>query len=106
MMNDSEQYLETKIAGVNPDSTVLRTGWHDQDEPLTAIAERVAAFLNERPTELPPLGNIINGDALRDLLACDGEPINMLVSFSYQGLEITITGAEILIIEPTEPTEE
>ena len=89
--------------GSVPDGDELaRTGWEAFDEPLVAIAEAVSAFVNERPSDLPPLGRTLDGDALKRLLTAEYNEANPTVTFEYQGLEVTVTPSEIIVAEGPE----
>jgi hypothetical protein len=105
-MNELDNILETKLEKKDADGTAVRTDWNDHDEPLVAIAETVGAFLDERPSELPPLGHIIDGDALTQLLTTGSKKANAVITFCYHGVEVAITRAEILVIGPTRLAEE
>lgn len=99
-MDDAKSTLDERLADMTAGGESVQTDWRGNNQPLVAIAEAVAAFLNVPPSELPPLGRVVDGDALKQLLTGGNPEANPVVSFEYQGLEITITHTEILIIEP------
>ena len=58
------------------------------DEPLFAILDAVADREGVDVLELPPLGHVIDTDALSTVLADASGPVT--VSFRYEGSEITV----------------
>lgn len=80
------------------DDTVETTGritheWGDGVGPSTATVEAIAAATNREPSELPPLYDYVDGDALDTLLRSgsvrrDG-PID--VQFRYENVTVTIS---------------
>jgi hypothetical protein len=60
-------------------------------EPLTqTIVNKVATAAADDVTELPPLYETIDPDALEALL--DSSPPDTWISFSYHGFVVTVTG--------------
>ena len=59
-----------------------------RDEPLFAILEAVADRQGVDVLELPPLGHVVDTDALTTVLADASGPVT--VSFRYEGSEITV----------------
>ena len=58
-----------------------------------AVVERVAALEGVDPTELPPLYESIDVEALERLVeAAEGAGSSLRVEFSYYGHEVSITG--------------
>lgn len=99
-MDNPSNKIDDRLSELAANEEAVQTDWRDHNQPLVAIAETVGAFLNERPTDLPPLGTAIDGDALKRLLTANKYNTNPMFRFEYRGLEITITETEILIVEP------
>ena len=62
-----------------------------RDEPLFAILDAVADSEGVDVLELPPLGHVIDTDALSTVLSDASGPV--AVSFRYEGSEITVDDA-------------
>lgn len=90
--NDSDLF-----EGVQTDRAGVRTDW--DGDPIVAVARAVGAFVDQRPTDLPPLDDTVDGDALGRLLEQKDEATPVRISFEYQGLTVTITEREILVAE-------
>lgn len=74
----------------SPDE-LLRLDWMEYGEPSSGIVEAVARAADRNTTELTPLHDVVETDALNVLLA-DGErnrssPFEM--TFSYAGFRVT-----------------
>lgn len=71
----------------------------DADETvIEAVIRSHASLRNKRPIDLSPLGDIIPCDALKTLVDTGDE---VVVTFSYEGMETTIHGdGEIVVREP------
>lgn len=69
----------------------------DSDGLIFEIASLVADETGSRPIEMnPPLGTILDGDALQRLV--DSAPDGLSVSFRYQGQEIVVeTGGDVTV---------
>lgn len=61
--------------------------------PSVAVVERVAALDDVDPTELEPLFETIDPEALDGLVesTTDSEESGLQVRFEYQGYEVTVT---------------
>ncbi|WP_233563501.1 HalOD1 output domain-containing protein [Haloarcula sp. Atlit-7R] len=55
-----------------------------------AIVGAVAAATNQETTDLPPLQETIEADALDTLL--DGQSSSVAASFQYAGTDVSVTG--------------
>ena len=58
----------------------------DRWESMEPIIERVAAEEGVDPVELPPIGEVVDPDALTSLLAATGSTIT--VRFTYCGYDV------------------
>lgn len=69
----------------------------DSDELIFEIASLVADATGSGPMEMnPPLGTILDGDALQRLV--ESAPDRLSVSFCYQGQEILVeTGSDVTL---------
>ncbi len=65
------------------------------ESPSVAVAEAVADHLDDDPTDLPPLFEVIDGDALDRVLQAPGAE----VSFEYRDLRIRVVGDARVEIE-------
>lgn len=63
----------------------------DGVNPSVGIIRAVAAATDRAATELPPLYDRVNADALDELMA-NGRAGDVRVSFTYAGVEVTVTG--------------
>jgi len=76
-------------AGESPsDADTVTYQWDESVQPSTALVEAVAAATGREPTDLPPLQETLDGDALDVLLTGASGPLHL--SFSYVNVSITI----------------
>lgn len=69
--------------------------WQRYETPLLGIVETVAAIKGVEPTDLPPLANYTDTDALNALLT-DSEGVT--ISFEYADVRITAScGGEVTV---------
>lgn len=71
--------------------------------PSTAVAETVAEAVNEAPTEIPPLYESIDTDALDSIIRSNGHQPrgqHRCISFSYAKLWVTIDGSGMVSVNP------
>lgn len=67
---------------------------------VLGIVEHVADLTNKDVTELPPLYDSVNPDALTDLMASPGSSdASIDVSFRYQDCRITVSNVGTVTIE-------
>ena len=69
----------------------------------TAVVERVARREGVHPTELTPLYDVVDPDALEAFVASgtgDGE--DRQIEFSYHGYAVTVDGAGVVSVEDPE----
>lgn len=97
-MNDDTNGRRATDGGVS--ESVVEADWTRYEQPLIAIVETIAAVSGKQPTEMPPLGNAIDVDALTALLDTQGADRDLSISFRYQGHTITVTDSGALIVEP------
>lgn len=67
----------------------IRADWREHDSPCTAIVEVVAEATGREPTDLPPLYESIETDAL-DALVSTSTDASTRVTFDYAGVEVTV----------------
>ncbi|RLM34850.1 hypothetical protein DVK01_14375 [Haloarcula sp. Atlit-120R] len=70
--------------------TTVRHNWRKSGCPSVAIVEAVAAATNQETTDLPPLQEAIEADALDTLL--DGRSSSVATSFQYADTDVSVTG--------------
>lgn len=76
--------------GLEPDP-LLRFEWADSDAASTAVIEAVSSAAHEDATEMPPLYETLDPDALDTLFTSpneDGTPRS--VEFSYNGYRVAV----------------
>lgn len=88
-VDDSE--MVDRTADTDEPPTTVRHSWEQTDHPSMAIVEAVAAATDRSTTDLSPLQQQIDPDALDALLTHrPSAPIE--VSFTYAGSAISVTG--------------
>lgn len=87
--------MSEDLGRVDPDTGVesiqegaLRSDWEEAGMPSTAVVEAVATARAVDPTELPPLNDHIDPDALDQLVQ---ETSSVQVSFVYDGADVFVT---------------
>lgn len=63
--NASDVEPQRKDTGISP----VRSSWTDSESPSIAVVEAVAAVTGREPTDLPPLADRLDTDALDGLVA-------------------------------------
>lgn len=88
--NASDVEPQRKDTGISP----VRSSWTDSESPSIAVVEAVAAVTGREPTDLPPLADRLDTDALDGLVAeeAPGWDLPVSVSFEYAGVDVTIHG--------------
>ncbi|WP_169302493.1 HalOD1 output domain-containing protein [Halorientalis salina] len=78
-----------------------------RDSTSLAIVAIVATALDKDPWNLKPLQSVIEVDALNKLTGDSAASLGNCdsISFSYEGLEITVTGEKVIEATPIEDTE-
>jgi hypothetical protein len=71
-------------------NTTVRHNWQRSGQPSVMIVEAVAAATDRKTTDLSPLQETIDADALDTLL--DGQVSSVAVSFRYADTGVTVTG--------------
>ncbi len=78
----------------------------DTDETISmAVVRAVSALAGQDPLSLPPLGNVLDTDALDALFdtRSEGTPrTGGQLSFVYNGYRVTVENGEYLALEPIE----
>lgn len=99
MSNDTNERGESP--SVQRTETV-RHSWEEPFHPSVTIVEAVAAATGRTPTELPPLQQSIDPDAL-DSLITRGKSAGVAVSFEYADSVVVVegNGAIEVRVDPT-----
>lgn len=74
---------------------IFRSDWTTYENPSTAVAEAVAEANDQEQTELAPLQHSVDADALDELLT-NSESQRLELSFTYEDVDIRITGAGVI----------
>lgn len=88
MSNDTNEKGESATAG-GPNT--VRHEWEEPFQPSVTIVEAVAAATNRTATDLPPLQQSIDPDAL-DTLVTHRSDAGTTVSFRYAGTVVVVEG--------------
>lgn len=89
--NDSDNSdTADRRASTDMSPTTVRHNWTESDQPSLTIVEAVAAATDREMTDLPPLYDTIDADALDTLV--NGESSSVAVSFQYADTEVTVGG--------------
>lgn len=74
------------------DSRWVRFDWDGISQPSTAVAEAVATATDREPTELTPIYESIDSDALDTLVvpAEDGGGDSVHITFRYEGVDVVV----------------
>lgn len=83
----------------SPGDELVRMDWRRYEQPALGVIEAIAGVKDERPTDLTPLGNDFDVDALNTLLSTETASSKITISFAYQGLLVTIDQSGSLVIE-------
>jgi len=77
--------------GDGPRDEVLRLDWTEYGEPSSGVVEAVSRATDERATDLPPLHDAVETDALNVLLTDEARvaEATFTVTFSYADHRIT-----------------
>jgi hypothetical protein len=70
-------------------STAVRDKWTELDQPSMMVVEAVASATNRSATELPPLQETLDVDALNTLLK--GQQSSVTVSFRYADTTVSVS---------------
>jgi hypothetical protein len=78
--------------------------WREGDQPTYAIVEAVASEVGCDETELAPLHDTIEADALNDLLTNRQFPgaTPLRVSFEYYGFTVLISSDKVIELWPSD----
>lgn len=76
------------------DTKATRRTWERPGEPTVAIVEAVGSARNCGPTDLPPLHDYVDTDALESLLAgARARSEDLSLTFEYDGWEVVVESA-------------
>ena len=92
---NSETTDQPESTDVSP--TTVRHNWTQSDQPSVTIVEAVSAATDRATTDLPPLQDAIESDALDALL--NGPSSSVVVSFRYADTGVTVNGNGNVSIE-------
>lgn len=94
MCDDTNGVGDSQIPGqsANTDTgpATVRHNWKESDHPSVVVVEAVAAATDRSTTDLPPLQNTIDTDALDILLT--GATSSVTVSFRYADTAVSVLG--------------
>lgn len=77
--------------------------YSDADPVSLRVVEAVAAFRGVDPLEIDPLAESIDADALNVLFAPNDGESGANVSFTYEGVRVTVTGRGEIDLRDTRP---
>jgi hypothetical protein len=82
--------VDSPTGGSAGEPILRRHDWTGRREPAMAVVQAVAVATDSAVSELEPLGNAVDPDALDGLVDrdCDGSPVE--VSFEYGGTEVVV----------------
>lgn len=101
----------SSLGEYDPDANLYRIYYDDQvSEPVsTVIVKVVAALTDTPPTELEPLYEAINPDALNQLTAfdtpTDHHQVDSHVTFTFNGCQVTVFWTGTIEIRPPDDVE-
>jgi hypothetical protein len=93
----SDTNATTMSVGVDAAPLARRTNWTANESPSTAIVQLVAEVTNRSHTDLDPLQETIDGDALNSLFESAASE-RLYVSFTYEGVNVRVTNDGIVEI--------
>jgi hypothetical protein len=101
------EYEANEGASPNGDTEAVETAYNWSETPPTqAVIEAVAIATNREPTDMDPLYDAVDPDAL-DAILVDGEravPQDLVVSFTYMDCEVVLRANGDVMVEPLEET--
>ena len=77
-----------KDENMDASATTVQHNWRKSNRPSIAIVEAVSAATGQEPTDLPPLQETVDADALDTLL--DGQSSSVAVSFQYADTVVSV----------------
>lgn len=78
-------------AGSGTDGTIKTFDWDESLQPSTAVVEAVAAATDRDATELEPIHESVDADALDKLIdPAGGQDDPMQISFRYEGVAVVL----------------
>ncbi len=90
-----------------PDDAIThRVDWAET-QPSLAVIEAITVAANRPPLEGPPLYDAIDSEALDDIFdgSDDRPPAQIEVSFTYDGFDVTVSGAGQVTVRPADGTD-
>jgi hypothetical protein len=83
-----------------------RCDW-TETQPSLAVIEAITVAANRQPLEGPPLYDAIDSEALDTLFDGSEErpPAQLEVTFTYDGFDVTVSGAGQVTVRPADGTE-
>lgn len=74
----------------NHDRYTAEVSVEETDSVADAVAMSVATVRDCDPTDLPPLGETVDPDALNDIFQASNRGTGVNVTFEYAGFDVTI----------------
>jgi hypothetical protein len=98
-MNDESTERD---AGDGDRETVQASYDWETTTPSQAVVEAIAIATNREPTDLEPLYDSVDPDALDGLFEGPAVPADLTLSFTHAGCEIVLRERGGLVVEPVE----
>lgn len=76
-------------ADADESGTTVHRNWEQSGQPSVTIVEAVATATDRLPTDLPPLQEYVDTDAVDTILTHES---SVMVSFMYAGATISVSG--------------
>ncbi len=91
--------------GDGPTDADVRLDWTDYGDPSSGVVEAVSRATDQRATDLPPLHDAVETDALNVLLSDDDRSTDasFSIAFSYAHHRITAAADGEVVVRPERP---
>jgi len=81
--------------------TRFRYDWSTADQPSVAVVESVAEATDQGPTDLRPLADVVDTDALDRLLTRNAGDASLVhTTFQYESVTVTVDSSGFVRVEP------
>ncbi len=94
MMEEEDDGTMARAVG---DDDIVRTEWTGAGQPSVTVVEAVAVAKGRDPVEGPPLQRSVDVGALNELVTGADD---VVVSFRYDGVDVTVTDGGMVRVEP------
>jgi hypothetical protein len=105
-MDDIHDDLVDDVPDAGSRTEVVETRYRwDETDPTAAIVQSVAAVTGREPTAMRPVYDVLNPDALNELLTFDGQHLrerSLRVTVTYEGCEVVLAADGRLAVALTE----